>query len=91
MVDTVGAGDAFVGGFVVGWMEGMGALEAARFAAAVAAISVGRPGAQDAMPWRGEVGLAVSMPLKAGKGSRGDAESRREKDTWLVSWAVTVW
>ena len=56
MVDTVGAGDAFVGGFVVGWMEGMGVLEAARFAAAVAAISVGRPGAQDAMPWRGEVG-----------------------------------
>jgi ribokinase len=56
VVDTVGAGDAFVGGFVVGWMEGMGVLEAARFAAAVAAISVGRPGAQDAMPWRGEVG-----------------------------------
>lgn len=57
VVDTVGAGDAFVGGFVVGWMEGMGVLEAARFAAAVAAISVGRPGAQDAMPWRREVGL----------------------------------
>jgi ribokinase len=56
VVDTVGAGDAFVGGFVVGWMEGMGVLEAARFAAAVAAISVGRPGAQDAMPWRREVG-----------------------------------
>jgi ribokinase len=55
VVDTVGAGDAFVGGFVVAWMEGMGALEAARFAAAVAAISVGRPGAQDAMPQRGEV------------------------------------
>ncbi len=56
VVDTVGAGDAFVGGFVVGWIEGMGELAAARFAAAVAAISVGRPGAQDAMPWRGELG-----------------------------------
>jgi ribokinase len=63
VVDTVGAGDAFVGGFVVGWMEGMGALAAARFAASVAAISVGRPGAQDAMPRRGEVrvNLAISM------------------------------
>lgn len=58
VVDTVGAGDAFVGGFVVGWMEGMGVLKAARFAAAVAAISVGRPGAQDAMPRRREVGAS---------------------------------
>jgi prepilin-type N-terminal cleavage/methylation domain-containing protein len=76
VVDTVGAGDAFMGGFVVGWMEDMGVLAAARFAAAVAAISVGRPGAQDAMPRRGEVGSTQTdhdipgMDSRAGGGKR---------------------
>ncbi len=54
-VDTVGAGDAFNGGFAVALLEGQEAAEAARFAAATAAVSVTRAGAQEAMATRDEV------------------------------------
>lgn len=49
-VDTTAAGDAFNAGFAVGLMMGMEVVESARFASAVAAISVTRPGAQPSMP-----------------------------------------
>ncbi|HTV80075.1 MAG TPA: ribokinase [Steroidobacteraceae bacterium] len=54
-VDTTGAGDAFNGAFAVGLSEGRGAIEAARFAAAAAALSVTRPGAQPSMPMRAAI------------------------------------
>lgn len=54
-VDTTAAGDAFNGAFAVGLMLGMDPAPAARFAAAAAAISVTRPGAQTSMPARKEV------------------------------------
>ena len=54
-VDTTAAGDAFNGGFAVGLMKGMQPMESARFAAAVAAISVTRAGAQPSMPTLHEV------------------------------------
>jgi ribokinase len=54
-VDTTAAGDAFNSGFAVGLMRGMNAIESARFAAYVAAISVTRPGAQPSMPTLEEV------------------------------------
>jgi ribokinase len=54
-VDTTAAGDAFNGGFAVGLMKNMNAIESARFASAVAAISVTRPGAQPSMPALQEV------------------------------------
>lgn len=54
-VDTTAAGDAFNGGFATGLMLGMDPLESARFASAVAAISVTREGAQPSMPTRPEV------------------------------------
>jgi ribokinase len=54
-VDTTAAGDAFNGSFAVGLMKGMNAIESARFATAVAAISVTRPGAQPSMPTLQEV------------------------------------
>jgi ribokinase len=54
-VDTTAAGDAFNSGFAVGLMRGMNAIESARFAASVAAISVTRPGAQPSMPTLEEV------------------------------------
>lgn len=54
-VDTTAAGDAFNGGFATGLMLGMPPLEAARFASAVAAVSVTRVGAQPSMPSRDEV------------------------------------
>jgi ribokinase len=54
-VDTTAAGDAFNGGFAVGLKKGMNPIESARFAAAVAAISVTRNGAQPSMPTLREV------------------------------------
>ncbi len=49
-VDTTAAGDAFNGAFAVGLMLGKSARESAVFAAAVAAVSVTRLGAQSSMP-----------------------------------------
>jgi ribokinase len=55
VVDTTAAGDAFNGGFATGLMLGKTALESARFAAAVAGVSVTRSGAQTSMPTMNEV------------------------------------
>lgn len=54
-VDTTAAGDAFNGAFAVGLMLGKPILGSATFAAAVAAISVTRVGAQPSMPTMAEV------------------------------------
>jgi ribokinase len=54
-VDTTAAGDAFNGGFAVGLAKEMSPMESARFASAVAAISVTRRGAQSSMPTLQEV------------------------------------
>ena len=55
VVETTGAGDAFNGGFAVALAEGADIVEAARFACAVAGISVTRPGTAPSMPRRDEV------------------------------------
>ena len=54
-VDTTAAGDAFTASLACGIAEGMPIIEAARFAAKVAAISATRMGAQPSMPSREEV------------------------------------
>lgn len=54
-VDTTAAGDAFTASVACAMAEGMGLLEAARFASRVAAIVVTRLGAQPSMPTRDEV------------------------------------
>jgi ribokinase len=54
-IDTTAAGDAFNGGFATGLMLGKSPAESARFAAAVAGISVTRRGAQPSMPSMAEV------------------------------------
>ncbi len=54
--DTSGAGDAFNGALASGWVSSGGNLdEAVRFASAVGAISVTRPGTSASMPQRDEV------------------------------------
>ena len=54
-VDTCGAGDTFLGGFVAALAEGRAETEAISFANAAAGIQVTRSGAQAAMPTRAEV------------------------------------
>ncbi|WP_371155204.1 ribokinase [Jannaschia sp. 2305UL9-9] len=55
VVATVGAGDAFNGGFATALSEGASAEDAVRFATAVAALSVTRDGAAASMPHRQEI------------------------------------
>lgn len=56
VVDTVGAGDAFVGGLASGWVATGGDTEAAvRRGLATAALAISRPGAAAAMPRAGEI------------------------------------
>lgn len=54
-VDTVGAGDCFVGWMAVGLARGLPAQQAVRLAVAAASLAVTRAGAQEAMPYREEI------------------------------------
>lgn len=54
-VDSTAAGDAFNAGFAVSLLSGEAPVQAARYASAVAAISVTRAGAQPSIPTAGEV------------------------------------
>jgi ribokinase len=60
-VDTVAAGDTFIGAFVTRLVEGASPHEAARFGCAASAISVTRPGAQPSIPARAEVETFLSQ------------------------------
>ena len=54
-VDSTAAGDAFNGAFASSLIQGNDAVASARWACAVAAVSVTRQGAQPSMPTRAEV------------------------------------
>jgi ribokinase len=55
VVETAGAGDAFNGGFAAALARGDTPADAARFASALAGISVTRPGTAPSMPMLAEV------------------------------------
>jgi ribokinase len=55
VVETTGAGDAFVGGFAAALARGMAPLDAARFGSATAGISVTRAGTAPSMPRLAEI------------------------------------
>jgi sulfofructose kinase len=55
VVDTLGAGDAFHGGFALALAEGQSEVEAMRFGAAVAGVKCTRLGGSAATPSRSEV------------------------------------
>jgi ribokinase len=59
VVDTTGAGDAFCGALADALDRGAELVEAARFAAAAAALSVTRDGARGGLPARAEVERAM--------------------------------
>lgn len=65
VIDTVAAGDAFVGAFAVALAEGKNALDAAAFGNAAGAITVTRAGAQPSIPTRSEINkfLGISRDL----------------------------
>jgi ribokinase len=65
-VDTVGAGDAFVGALAVALAAGLPAAEAVRAAAAAGAAAATRPGAQAGMPRPADILAAtgVSWPVR---------------------------
>ena len=54
-IDTTGAGDAFNGGFLTALAEGKDEWEAARFASALAALSVQKLGTTPSMPTQEEI------------------------------------
>lgn len=60
VVDTTGAGDAFLGGFAAALSEERAPAEAVRFGCATAAIAVTRPGTAPAMPFRTEIDELLS-------------------------------
>lgn len=60
VVDTVGAGDAFLGTFAVARLEGLAMEPALRHAAAAGALAVTRRGAYAALPARAEVDAKLS-------------------------------
>jgi sulfofructose kinase len=68
-VDTLGAGDAFHGGFVMALAEGRNEVDAMRFGAAVAGIKCTRIGGSAGAPTRAEVEafLARNAPTLAGR------------------------
>jgi len=59
-VDTLGAGDAFHGGFALALAEGQGEVEAMRFGAAVAGIKCTRLGGSAGTPKRSEVEALIA-------------------------------
>jgi ribokinase len=61
-VDTVGAGDTFVGALAVALAAGVPPPEALRAAAAAGATAVTRPGAQTAMPRPADILTATGVP-----------------------------
>ncbi len=57
VVDTVGAGDAFVGAFAAAIAQGATTREAAKWGNAAGALAVTRPGAQNSLPYGEEIEL----------------------------------
>ncbi|PZX12180.1 ribokinase [Palleronia aestuarii] len=55
VIDTAGAGDAFIGGFAAALSEGQGVEQAVRMGCATAGIAVTRRGTAPAMPARAEI------------------------------------
>lgn len=76
MVDTTGAGDAFVGYLVAGLASGLQVSAALPDAVAAGALAVTRPGALAAVPTRQELSPGLPMSPHAGTGPTGESNHR---------------
>ena len=95
VVDTIGAGDAFGGGFLAWWRrEGLGAgdlartdavLEATRFAALVAGRTVERAGRLAAAALRARYGLTITFTLSGSSRPARSAASVSSSAKWPVT------
>ena len=56
VVDTTAAGDTFIGGFAVSYVEGRGVLESIKRGVEASACTVQKKGAQESIPRRVELG-----------------------------------
>lgn len=66
MIDTTGAGDCFTAAYAVAMVRAMPPVEALRFAAAAAALCIGKAGAMASMPSGADVErLLAAQPLAA--------------------------
>jgi sugar/nucleoside kinase (ribokinase family) len=70
VVDTTGAGDAFNGGFLVGWLEGRTARECLRLGNFVGAQSTLAPGGVDALPSRPTSPTSHTQPTRPNRLTR---------------------
>ena len=61
VIDTAGAGDAFVGGFAAAIADGTAPAEAVRFGCTVAGLSVTKRGTAPAMPSRAEIDAMLAQ------------------------------
>jgi sulfofructose kinase len=76
-VDTLGAGDAFHGGFVMALAEGRNEVDAMRFGAAVAGIKCTRIGGSAGAPTRAEVEAFMARNAAMLTAQPGVAASQR--------------
>lgn len=65
VIDTTGAGDAFLGGFASALSRGLAPFEAVKFGCATAGIAVTRRGTAPAMPLRSEIEDFLQRPKVA--------------------------
>ncbi len=98
-VDTVGAGDTFVGALAVALAVGLPAAEATRAAAAAGAAAVTRPGAQAGMPrarghprrHRRSVAGRLSASFQPYRRQRYDSPLEESLIAWCLSCRNSSW
>jgi sulfofructose kinase len=79
-VDTLGAGDAFHGGFVMALAEGRNEVDAMRFGAAVAGIKCTRIGGSAGAPRRAEVEAFLARHAATPSAQPGAAGAPQQVD-----------
>jgi sugar/nucleoside kinase (ribokinase family) len=73
VVSTVGAGDAFDGGFITARLEGRTLAEALRWGNALAALKIARPGGARDLPSRAQVeAILMDQVVKSGRAANND-------------------